>query len=254
MIDAFGRPQSAVVLGGTSDIALALLRRLCAATCTTVVLAGRHPERLAGAAEEIRRAGATTVATVAMEATDPDSADKVVAECFAAVGTEVDLVVLAVGTLGDQAVDERQGARAAEVVTVNFTWPAAALTAVAERLRPQGSGRIVVLSTVAGVRVRRANYVYGSAKAGLDGFAIGLAEALRGSGVRLQVVRPGFVHTKMTRGMKAQPLATTPEAVAEVVEGGLATGAMVLWAPAVLRWVFAVFKNLPQALWRRLPG
>ena len=125
---------------------------------------------------------------------------------------------------------------------------------MARRLKEQGAGRIVVLSSVAGVRTRRANYVYGSAKAGLDGYATGLAEALRGSGVVLQVVRPGFVHTKMTAGRPAAPFATTPEVVAEAVVRGLARGTPVIWAPPVLQWAVAVMANLPQAIWRRLPG
>jgi len=167
---------------------------------------------------------------------------------------EVDLVLVAVGLLGDQSHDEGDPTAATEVATVNYTWPAAALLAAAERLRSQGHGRIVVLSSVAGVRVRRANFIYGAAKSGLDGFAVGLGESLRGSGVSLQVVRPGFVHSKMTEGMKPAPFATTTEAVATAVVRGIESGADVVWVPGMLKWVFLVLANLPQALWRRMPG
>ena len=91
------------------------------------------------------------------------------------------------------------------MMTVNLTWPAAALSAVAARLQRQGHGRIVVLSSVAGFRIRRSNFVYGSAKAGLDNFATGLGESLRGTGVSVHIVRPGFVHTKMTAGRDKAP-------------------------------------------------
>jgi decaprenylphospho-beta-D-erythro-pentofuranosid-2-ulose 2-reductase len=140
------------------------------------------------------------------------------------------------------------------MVSVNLTWPAAALTALASRLRPQGHGRIVVLSSVAGYRVRRANFVYGSAKAGLDGFALGLSEALRDTGVSVHVVRPGFVHTKMTAGRPAAPFAVGPERVGADVARGLARGQTVIWSPGALRLVFGVLRLMPQAIWRRLPG
>lgn len=253
MNDAFGQPQSVVVLGGTSDIARAILRRLAASRCRTAVLAGRDAAGLARAAEEARAAGVTTVETTALEATDPSGAAATVERCFDAAG-QVDLVVVAVGALGDQQRDERQADRVTEVVTVDYTWPAAALARAAGRLERQGQGRIVVLSSVAGVRVRRANYVYGSAKAGLDAYAVGLAESLRGSGVSVQIVRPGFVRSKMTEGMKAAPFSTTPEAVAGAVERALTTNDAVVWVPPLLRWVFLAFRGLPQALWRRLPG
>lgn len=254
MLDAFGVPQSAVLLGATSDIAQALLDRLLAAGCRTVVLAGRDPERLEAAAARARDGGATAVATVTFDARDVAGAADAVARAFAAAGTAVDMVVMAVGVLGDQEADEGDPARVAEVVAVDFTWPAAALAAAASRLRAQGSGRIVVLSSVAGVRVRRANYVYGSAKAGLDGYAVGLGEALRGSGVRLHLVRPGFVRTKMTAGRPEAPFATSADEVAAAVWRGIERGEAVIWSPPVLRFAFGVLALLPQAIWRRLPG
>ena len=254
MIDAFGQPQTAVVLGGTSDIAQCLLRRLVAERCRTVVLAGRDRTGLEERAKELEAAGATSVRVVEFEATDVEGAPSLVGRCFEEAGGPVDLVVMAVGLLGQQERDETDPARVAEVLTVNFTWPAAALAEVGNRLRTQGAGRLVVLSSVAGVRTRRANYVYGSAKAGLDGYATGMAEALRGTGAAVQVVRPGFVHTKMTAGRPAAPFSTSPEVVAEAIVKGLARGTPVIWVPPTLRLVFTIMANLPQAVWRRLPG
>jgi short-subunit dehydrogenase len=106
---------------------------------------------------------------------------------------------------------------------------------------------------VAGVRVRRANYVYGSAKAGLDGFASGLADALHGSGVRLVLVRPGFVIGRMTAGMSPAPFSSTPAQVADAVVAALASGRDEVWVPALLRPVFFGMRLLPRAVWRRLP-
>src|SRR5580658_6242785 len=137
MNDAFGRPDSVLVLGGTSDIARALLRTLVADGSRRVVLAGRNPEALAEAATETKEAGAEFVASVAFNATDVDQAGAVVDSCFSAVG-RVDLVVVAVGLLYDDEADGRNPDRVARCITVNFTWPAAALSRVAEHLREQG--------------------------------------------------------------------------------------------------------------------
>jgi len=253
VIDALGQPQSVLLLGGTSELGLAIVDRLVARRTTTVVLAGRDGEALETAATRLRAAGPTTVATVGMDATDHGEHARVLDEAFAAAG-DVDLVIMAVGVLGDQEADEVDPARTAAVVDATFTGPAALLTAAADRLRRAGHGRILVLSSIAAVRVRRANYVYGSAKAGLDGFAQGLADALVGTGVSLQIVRPGFVVGKMTAGRDPAPFATTPAAVADAVVAGLADGRPVIWVPPVLRAVAVAFALLPRPVWRRLPG
>lgn len=254
MNDAFGRPQSAIVLAGSSDIARAVVRRLAAARCKTVVLAGRDPQRLSKSAREALDAGASLAPVVLFDAHDTSDAELTVSNCFAAAEGPVDLVIVAVGELGRPESDERDPARIADLVTVGFTWPASAMVAVAEKMREQGHGRIVVLSSVAGVRVRRANFAYGSAKAGLDGFSIGLAESLRGSGVIVQVVRPGFVVTKMTEGLKPVPFSTGPEEVASAIMRGIETDAQIVWSPSFLRWIFLIMRNLPQSVWRRIPG
>ena len=252
MLDAFGQPQSLVVLGGTSDIAGEVVRTLAQRRCRTVVLAGRDRDGLDRSADAARAAGAERVVIVVFDASDVGGAARAVDDCFDAAGS-VDMVLLAVGMLSHQR-DELDVERTREIVSATYAWPAGALTRVAARMSEQGYGRIVVLSSVAAVRVRRANFVYASAKAGLDAFSIGLGEALRGSGVAVQIVRPGFVRSKMTAGLPDAPLATTPEAVARAIAAGLESGAPVVWVPGVLRWVFGVLRLVPQALWRRLPG
>lgn len=253
MYDAFGHPQSVVVLGGTSDIAREIVNVLAHQRCRTVVLAGRDTAALEQAADELGRS-VTNVATVSFDATSTDDVDKTIRRCFEAANEQVDLVIMAVGELGVQETDESDPRRIAHMMTVNVTWPSAALAGVATRLQQQGHGRIVVLSSVAGFRVRRSNFVYGSTKAGLDGFALGLSEAVRATGISLHVVRPGFVHTKMTEGRPAAPFAVGPERVAQDVVRGLERGDTVIWSPGVLRYVFSAFRLLPQTVWRRLPG
>jgi decaprenylphospho-beta-D-erythro-pentofuranosid-2-ulose 2-reductase len=253
MNDAFGRPQAIVVLGGTSDIALFTVKLLVRQRCRSVVLAGRDATELEAAACRLR-SSRVQVHTVAFDAKDPAGAEKAVRQSFEAAGEPVDLVLLAVGELGDQVMDESDPARVAQMVTVNFTWPAAALAAASERLKDQGHGRLVVLSSVAGVRIRRANYVYGATKAGLDAYSVGVAEALRGTPVSVHVVRPGFVRTKMTQGRPAAPLAIGAERVANDILRGLRRNRTVIWSPGILRWVYGALWLLPRAAWRRLPG
>ncbi len=253
MIDAIGRPQSVLVLGGSSEIAQAIVDRLVPARCRTVVLAGREGPRLNEAVDRAKAAGADVAEAVAFDATDTDGHRAFADRVFDRFG-DFDLVIVAAGLLGDQEADELDPAAAATVLATNFTGLAAALLAVTVRLKQQGHGTVIVLSSVAGLRARKANFIYGSSKSGIDAFAQGLSDSLWGTGVKVMIVRPGFVVGRMTEGMTPAPFSTTPEAVADVVVRGLGAGSSVVYAPALLRWVFTVMRVLPGAVWRRMPG
>jgi decaprenylphospho-beta-D-erythro-pentofuranosid-2-ulose 2-reductase len=250
--DALGEVQSVLVLGGTSEIALATVRALAARRARTVILAGRDRQRLEDAAAEIRAAGAETVETAQYDAADPPAEHRrLVDEVFDRHG-DIDLVLVAAGVLGDQATAERDPDAAVSVLRTNFAGLVSAIVPAAERLRGQGHGTLVVLSSVAAERARKSNFVYGSSKAGLDAFAQGLGDSLHGSGVRVMVVRPGFVHTKMTAGLDPAPLSTTADAVANAIVKGLAKGAHTVWVPPQLRLVMSGLRHLPRPLFRRL--
>ena len=250
MENAFGLPQRVVVLAGSSDIARAITKRLCAARAHTVVLAGRNQQLLEEVSTEALAFGASHVETVIFDARDPANAERTVTTSFEKAGGAVDLVVVAVGMLGDQERFQDDPALAAEMATVNFTWPVAALARVRSLLVAQGSGRILVISSVAGVRVRRAKYLYGGAKAGLDRLCVGLADSLEGTGVSMHIVRPGHVRSRMTIGEKEPPFATGIEDVADDVMRGLADRSPIIWSPPILRYVFSVLRHLPAPLWR----
>jgi decaprenylphospho-beta-D-erythro-pentofuranosid-2-ulose 2-reductase len=252
MENSFGQPQSVVVLGGSSDIARALTKRLCAARAHTVVLCGRNQNLLDEAAEEAKDYGATTTDTVKFDAKDVTKAARVVAEAFEKVGGDVDLVVVAVGLLGDQFAQENDAAAAAKVALVNFAWPVAALAEVRRRLVDQGHGRILVMSSVAAIRIRRNAYLYGGAKAGLDRLCDGMADSLDGTGVTLQLLRSGVVRTRMTKDQAPVPFTTGPEEVAGYVMMGLATNDRVIWSPPIMRYAFAMLRHLPKPLWRKV--
>ena len=253
MNDALGEPQSVLVLGGSSELARAILRRLVARRARTIILAGRDAERLKETAAELQTLGAEVVETLPFEATDTASHQGLVDDVFGRY-RDIDLVLFAFGMLGIPERDATDAAGAAEVAAVNFAGSVSAGIAVAAHLRRQGHGTLMALSSVAGVRVRPSNFVYGSSKAGMDAFFQGLRYRLEGSGARVVVVRPGFVATRMTAGLKPAPFATTAEDVAACVIRGLETGEDVVWAPPVLRWVMAAVKLLPTAVFRRLPG
>ncbi|MGW2747593.1 decaprenylphospho-beta-D-erythro-pentofuranosid-2-ulose 2-reductase [Streptomyces sp. NPDC001450] len=250
MKDATALPQSLLVLGGTSEIALATARRLIARRTRTVWLAGRPSPALDQAAEHLRALGAD-VRTVAFDALDPESHEAALGKVFAE--GDIDLVLLAFGILGDQAHDERDPLRAVRVAQTNYTGAVSAGLVAARALQTQGHGSLVVLSSAAGERARRADFIYGSSKAGLDAFAQGLGDALYGTGVHVMVVRPGFVRTRMTADLPVAPLATTPEAVATAVELGLRRRSETVWVPGALRLVMSALRHAPRALFRRLP-
>jgi short-subunit dehydrogenase len=243
-----------LLLGGRSEIGLEVTRRLVGAPgdARKVVLAARRSDDLDSAERAVREAGACDVVRVEFDADEVSGHRPVLDEIFTRHGP-VSVVVVAFGVLGDQRRAETDTAHALSIVHTDYVAHVGVLTELANLLRAQGNGQLVVFSSVAGVRVRRANYVYGSAKAGLDGFASGLADALHGSGVQLLLVRPGFVVGRMTAGMRPAPFSSTPEQVATATVAALRRGRGEVWVPPVLRPVFAVMRSLPRAAWRRLP-
>lgn len=241
-----------LVLGGRSEIGLAVSERLARRGNDTVVLAARRASDLDAEESGLRAAGARTVARLEFDADRLDGHDALLADVFSRFGPPA-ITIVAFGVLGDQAEAEADPTAAATLLHTDFVAQAHLLTALARRLRAVGNGEIVVFSSIAGVRVRRANYVYGSAKAGLDGFAGGLADALVGSGVHLLLVRPGFVIGRMTRGMTPAPFSSTPDQVADAVVAALTRGRDVVWVPGILRWVAAGMRMTPRRIWRRLP-
>ena len=241
--------NSLLVLGGGSDIGLAIARRLVGEGTRSVVLAARRPETLGPRVEELRAAGAR-VKTVHFDACDVASHPGFVGEVFASEG-QIEVVVVAFGLLGHGARFDRE--RVLSLLETNLVGGVSILLAITERLCRQGRGTVVVLSSVAGERVRMTNFGYGASKAGLDGFCQGLGDALAGSGVDVMIVRPGFVRTKMTAGLDPPPLSTTADEVAAGVVRGLQRGGGMVWVPPSLRWVMAAARHLPRPIFRRIP-
>lgn len=251
MTDAAAAPASVLVVGGTSDIGLALVERLGTGSRLRVVLAARPSVRRDEAVQRLVRAGHAATA-VDFDAEDTASHARTVDTAFA--GGHLDVVVVAVGVLGDQERAWQDAAAAVRLLQVNATAAVSTGVLVAERLRRQGSGTVVALSSVAAERPRRENFVYGAGKAAMDAFFTGLREALRPHGVRVLVVRPGFVRSRMTEGRATVPLSTTPEAVADRVVRALDRRQEVVRVPAVFTPLMAVARALPSPVFRRLPA
>ncbi|WP_280444580.1 SDR family NAD(P)-dependent oxidoreductase [Nocardia brasiliensis] len=239
-----------LLLGGRSEIGLEVARRL--APGQTVILAARRSGELSEQVAEIMAAGAEVVHCVEFDA-DDTAAHPALFEKLAAEHGQIGVAILAFGVLGDQARAEQDPAHALAVVHTDYVAQVSTLTTLANMLRAQGDGQLVVFSSVAGMRVRRANYVYGSAKAGLDGFAGGLSDALHDTGVHLLLVRTGFVIGRMTEGMEPAPFSSTPSRVADAVVKGLHKRTRLVWYPRILQPVFFAMRLLPQSIWRRMP-
>ena len=249
MQNALQEPQTIVLLGGTSEIGRAIVDELLAPVTRTLVLACRHPDT--AQPERFARDG-LTVDVVSFDAADTAGHERFVRDLAERHG-DLDVVIVAFGVLGSQDDFDDDPEAAAQAVHVNYTGAVSSTLAVAAQMRRQGHGRIVVMSSVAGERGRASNFVYGSSKAGLDAFAQGLDDSLAGTGVRVTVVRPGFVHTKMTRGLKSAPFSTTPRKVAEVAVAGMKAGKHTVWAPPALRYVFIGLRHTPRFIFKRLP-
>ncbi|MBL1073829.1 SDR family NAD(P)-dependent oxidoreductase [Nocardia sp. 2] len=239
-----------LLLGGRSEIGVEVARRL--APGRVVILAARRSGELGPQRAELEAAGASAVYPVEFDADELASHQPLLEKIVAEHG-RIGVAVLAFGVLGDQARAEQDPAHAVAVVHTDYVAQVNVLTSLANLLRAQGDGQIVVFSSIAGVRVRRANYVYGSAKAGLDGFATGLQDALYGSGVHLLLVRSGFVIGRMTEGMEPAPLSSTPAQVADGVVAGLHRRKSIVVVPRALKLMFLAMRVVPQSIWRRMP-
>jgi decaprenylphospho-beta-D-erythro-pentofuranosid-2-ulose 2-reductase len=244
-LDAFGRPQTVLLLGATSEIGLAIVEKMVRGGGRTVILAGRDPTR------SIPRLAAIDIDHRYFDATETASHEKFFSEVFAD-HPRIDTVIIAFGVLHDQGEVSEHPELAIEMVNVNHAGAASALFHGSRNLRERGGGQIIVLSSIAGLRPRTSNFAYGASKAGIDFLARGLSQSLTSGDVRILLVRPGFVHTKMTAGMPSRPFSVSPEAVGDAVVEALARNDRVIWVPSILRWVTGVLRMLPSRIVDRL--
>lgn len=258
VFDATGNPQTILLLGGTSEIALAIAERYLRNARARVILADLpgHPRKDV-ATEQLHKAGAKAVDWLDFDALDTDSHPAVIDAAFK--DGDVDVAVVAFGLLGDAEELWQNQRKAVQIAGINYTAAVSVGVLLGEKMREQGSGRIIAMSSAAGERVRRSNFVYGSTKAGLDGFYLGLGEALREFGVRVLVIRPGQVRTTTTiehwkaTGAKEAPFTVDKEDVAELAVTASNKGKDLIWAPGPFRFVMMVLRHIPRPIFRKLP-
>ena len=252
VLDAVGNPQAILLLGGTSEIGLAICERYLQNAHARIVLAAMpdDPGR-EDAVAQLKTAGARSVELIDFEATDTDNHPKMIDQAFA--GGDVDVAIVAFGLLGDAEELWQNQRKAVRIAEINYTAAVSVGVLLGEKMRAQGFGQIIAISTVAGERVRRSNFVYGSTKAGLDGFYLGMSEALREYGVRVLVIRPGQVRTRMSAHIKEAPLTVDKEYVANLAVTASAKGKELVWAPAAFRYVMMVLRHIPRSIFRKLP-
>ncbi|MEV3905338.1 decaprenylphospho-beta-D-erythro-pentofuranosid-2-ulose 2-reductase [Mycobacterium sp. NPDC050551] len=258
VLDAVGNPQTILLLGGTSEIGLAICERYLRNARARIVLADLpdHPGK-DRAIESMRAAGARSVEWIDFDGVDTASHPGVIDAAFE--GGDVDVAIVAFGLLGDAEELWQNQRKAVQIAQINYTAAVSVGVLLGERMRAQGSGRIIAMSSAAGERVRRSNFVYGSTKAGLDGFYLGLGEALREYGVRVLVIRPGQVRTTTTirhweaTGAKEAPFTVDKEDVAELAVTASTKGKDLVWAPGLFRYVMMVLRHIPRPIFRKLP-
>lgn len=246
------RGRRALLIGGTSEIGLAIIDGLLAKGPLEVVLLGRDSASMSAAAERLKEQGCARVEVIdGLSASAPERHNDLMRASFAALGG-VDVAVLAVGVLTPPGGLPADIPAAVESLDVNVRGAGSLLMEACSSMRDQGGGSVIVLSSAAAVRPRRSNAVYCAGKAGLDALAQALGDALGPDGVEVVTLRPGFVRTRMTKGLKEAPLACDPGDVAAAAVSGLERGARVVWAPPAMRWAMLVVRLLPGPLFRRL--
>lgn len=252
MLNAVGQAQHILVLGGTSEIGLAIAQELISRGGNPVVtLAAReNSPRIDAAAETLRAAGASQIRLVNFDALDFDSHPAVIDAAFAE--QDVDVAVVAFGTLGDQEELWQDQVKAVASAQTNYTAPVSVGVLLGQAMRKQGHGTIIAMSSVAGTKVRRSNFVYGSAKAGMDGFYLQLGEALKDDGVQVTVVRPGQVRTKMTDGLDEAPLTVNKEDVAEAAVNAALAGKPSVFVHKLFGPISLVLKAIPAPIMSKL--
>jgi decaprenylphospho-beta-D-erythro-pentofuranosid-2-ulose 2-reductase len=262
VFDGVGNPQTILLLGGTSEIGLAICERYLRDASARVILADLpdHP-RKDDAIAAMTSAGAKSVEWIDFDGVKSDTHPAVIEKAWGegAARKDIDVAIVAFGLLGDAEELWQNQRKAVQIAEINYTAAVSVGVLVGEKMRAQGSGRIIAMSSAAGERVRRSNFVYGSTKAGLDGFYLGLGEALREFGVRVLVIRPGQVRTSTTiahwkaTGAKEAPFTVDKEYVAELAVTASAKGKDLVWAPGAFRYVMMVLRHVPRPIFRKLP-
>jgi decaprenylphospho-beta-D-erythro-pentofuranosid-2-ulose 2-reductase len=248
MLNGFQSPQTVALLGATSEIGRSILRNLPLENLNLCYLAARDP---AVAVDFLKEAipAHTELVEIDFHAEQTQTHRYVVDQLFSR--GDLDIAIIAAGTLGhDPELDAV--ANALNMMEVNYLGSAHLMLLIAERMKKQAHGQILIISSFAQTRPRTDNFEYGSTKAGLDFMARGLNEKLQGTGVSISVLRPGFVRTRMTKLLSPAPFAVDPDTVGKLGAALIKERGSIGYAPPILKWVALIFRALPQSVFRRI--
>ena len=252
MITAVGVPQTLLLLGGTSEIGLAICVEYLQQGPMRVVLACLPGDPgIEDARAQMTASGATAVDVVDFDATATDTNPDAVDSCFS--GGDVDVAIVAFGLLGENEQLWTDQAKAVQIAQINYTGAVSVGVLLGEKMKKQGYGRIIAMSSAAGLRARRSNFVYGSTKAGLDSFYTGLGYALSEHGVDVLLIRPGQVRTRMSAHVDEAPLTINKDEVARIAVKNSGRDKGAVFAPAAFGGVMAVLTHVPRPIFRKLP-
>ena len=243
-------PRRILVLGATSGIAEACIR-LWANRGDALYLVARNEDKLAVVAADARTRGASHVGSAVANLDDTNAHPEVLAHAINSLGG-LDVAFLALGVLGEQPDAEKNFAAADQILHTNFVAPVSLLTWLANYTAQRRAGTLAVLSSVAGERGRKSNYVYGSSKAGLTAFVDGLRNRIDREGVRVMTIKPGPVKTAMTEGMKGSGKFADVEAVAASLVKAIDKGTDVVYVPGIWRVIMAVIRVIPERVFKKM--
>ena len=248
--DVAAVPPRAAIFGATSGIAAAVARRL-AAQGASLALVGRDAEAIAAAASDLKVRGAAAVAEITGDVTALDTLGEVVARAWGAF-SGIDLALIAYGSLPDQASLEAEPGGIAPMLALNFVSPTVLALELARHFEAQRGGTLAVITSVAGDRGRKSNYLYGAAKGGLQRLLEGLRHRLYASGVQVLDIRPGFVATRMTEHLPQGGLLwAQPDRVAADILRAVERRRAVLYTPWFWRVILLIVRGLPRAVFHR---
>jgi decaprenylphospho-beta-D-erythro-pentofuranosid-2-ulose 2-reductase len=243
-------PKRILVLGATSGIAEATCR-IWAERGDSLFLIARNADKLAAVAADMRTRGASYVDTAVADLDDVGVHAELLAHAINSLAG-LDIAFLALGVLGDQPKAERSFADAAAILHTNYVAPVSLLTWLGNYCAQRHSGTLAVLSSVAGERGRKSNYVYGSSKAGLTAFVDGLRNRIDRDGVRVMTIKPGPVKTSMTAGIKGSGKFADVNAVAAALVKAIDRGTDVVYVPGIWRVIMAVICAIPERIFKKL--
>jgi short-subunit dehydrogenase len=243
-------PKRVLALGATSAIAEATLR-LLAEQHATFFLVGRNPQKLAAVRDDLLTRGAASAATCIADLDDTDAHPAMLAHAVTALGG-LDLALLAHGVLGDQPQAEQDYAAAEAILRTNFLSAVSLIGWLANYFETEHRGTIAVISSVAGDRGRKSNYIYGASKGGLNVFLDGVRNRIDRAGVQVLTIKPGFVATPMTAHLPKNALFAEPAQVARHILRAIEKRKDVAYVPPFWGLIMLIVRNIPRRIFKKM--